>query len=44
MLDKCEWNPGSRRKGTDPAWVSVGVKVRELFPVVGMPKLSHTVK
>lgn len=44
MPEKCEWNHGSQRKGTDSAWVSVSVKVRELFPIVGTPKLSHMVK
>lgn len=43
MLEKCEWEHGSLRKGTDPAQVDGAVQVCELFPVVGMPKLSHMV-
>lgn len=41
MLEKCEWEHGSLRKGSDPAEVDVAVQVCELFPVVGTPKLSH---
>lgn len=41
MLEECEWNHGSQKKGIDPTWMDADLEVSELFPVVGMAKMSH---